>query len=274
MLNDMFDRYNCQHHGAWHKMPDVEGAVVVIHGGRELERFDKLQSDIEPLKWCILIYLGDEESSFPAEQIKHPNSISWVQEPIPGRHDFAKRFMINGYGHQALSYIQRVGTVTKDYDWFFGGQETHERRRACVDALRTIDWGGVAILTKGYHQGIGLQEYYKMMCRSRIVPCPSGLFSPDAARAWDAIVSGCIPILDNLSPSRPEQGFWNYVLGNHPLPTISDWSTLPSLIAKLKVENLDLLAAQCWQWWAAYHERFNNWLKEDLKELGVECTKH
>jgi hypothetical protein len=275
MLNDMFDRYDCRHHGAWSKMPDVEGAVVVVHGGRELGRFDKLQHDIEPLKWCLLIFLGDEESSFPAEEIDHHNVICWVQEPIPGRHDFAKRFMVNGYGHDALGYIERAqgvynDSIAKDLDWFFGGQVTHQRRRAVVDALRTLDWGGIVIETKGYHQGISLPEYYRMMCRARIVPCPSGLFSPDAARAWDALACGCIPILDNLSPSRPEQGFWNYMLGSHPLPTISDWSTLPAVIAKLKVENLDMLAAKCWRWWTNYQAKFNQWLKEDLEIL---CTK-
>jgi hypothetical protein len=277
MLNDMFDFYDCRHHGAWAKMPNVDGAVVVVHGGRELGRFEKLQSDIEPLKWCLLIYLGDEESSFPAEKIKHPNSISWVQEPIPGRHDFAKRFIVNGYGHGALSYIMRVGpSVTKDLDWFFGGQETHERRRACVDALREIDWGGITITTKGYHQGISLMEYYRTMCRARIVPCPSGLHSPDAARAWDALECGAIPILDNFSPMRNESGFWEYVLGNHPLPTINDWNLLPAKIEAMKIRNTEQLSAECQKWWFNYKNRFWHWLSQDIKELtgvGVECIK-
>ena len=141
MVNDMFDRYNCRHHGAWHKMPDVDGAVVVVHGGRELGRFEKLQSDIEPLKWCILIYLGDEESSFPAEQIKHSNSISWVQEPIPGRHDFAKRSMVNGYGHEAHSYIQRGRQCDKGL-WNGSSVDRRLTNGAARSWMRSVLWTG------------------------------------------------------------------------------------------------------------------------------------
>jgi len=272
MLNDMLDLYPCEHHGGASKMPTgLDGAVVVVHGGREIGGLAKLQNDIKSLKWCLLIYLGDEEASFPSEMIEHENMLAWVQEPLPGKHDFAKRFMVNGYGHGHAGYVINC---EKDLDWFFGGQVTHDRRRAVVDALRTLDWGGIVIETKGYHQGVSLSEYYRTMCRAKIVPCPSGSFSQDAARAWDALECGAIPILDNFSPARDSLGFWDYVLGKHPLPTISDWSTLPAMIEKIRRENAVRLAQECSLWWHRYKYRFNDWLSEDIEQLtGELCTK-
>jgi len=275
MLNDMLDLYPCEHHGGASKMPTgLDGAVVVVHGGREIGGLAKLQNDIKSLKWCLLIYLGDEEASFPSEMIEHENMLAWVQEPLPGKHDFAKRFMVNGYGHDHLRHLENsVYNVQRDLDWFFGGQVTHERRRAVVDALRTLDWGGFIIETRGYHQGISLPEYYRCLCRAKIVPCPSGLFSPDAARAWDALECGAIPILDNFSPTRSEPGFWDYVLGpGHPLPTISDWKFLPAMVGFLK--DTKLRAVECLAWWQEYKRDFNLWLGEDIEQLtGELCTR-
>src|SRR5579864_2231774 len=105
-LNSMFDLYECAHYGAWYSMPeDIEGAVVVVHGGREHGRIDKLNEDIAKLKWCLIVAIGDEESTFPLEKIEHANKKIWVQEPIPGRHDFADRFLIDGYGHDHARHI-------------------------------------------------------------------------------------------------------------------------------------------------------------------------
>lgn len=267
MLNDMFDHCQCNHYGFHEPTPPFDGAVVVVHGGREIGEVGRLNADIQRLRWVILVFLGDEESTFPVEKVQHANKKIWIQEPIPGQHDFADRFMVNGYGHDRMRYISKCD---KDLDWFFGGQVTHGRRRACVDALRKLDWGGVVIETKGYYQGISMAEYLRTMCRAKIVPCPSGPFSPDAARPWDALECGAIPILDDLSPTRTDPGFWKYVLGDHhPLPVITDWDALPDMIAKLKLGNIERLTAECVSWWFDYKTRFNKWLVEDLSALGA-----
>jgi hypothetical protein len=271
MFRDMVDLYEVAHYGAWFSMPEnIEGAVVVVHGGREHGRLDKLNEDIKNLQWCIIVALGDEESVFPVEKIEHPHKKVWVQEPMPGRHDFADRFMICGYGHDRKRHIVKV---EKDLDWFLGAQITHERRIACVDALRKINWGGVIIESRGYYQGVQMSEYVRMLCRAKIVPCPSGPFSPDAARPWDALQAGSIPILDDLSPTRKEPGFWQYVLGGHPYPVVTDWSVLPGLIENLKLGNIERRAKECLEFWETYKWKFSCWLKEDLKDLGVECTR-
>jgi hypothetical protein len=266
MLNSMLDLYDCVHYGAWFSMPEnIEGAVVVVHGGRELGREAKLNEDIEKLKWVLLILLGDEENKFEIEKIEHPNKRIWIQEPVPGRHDFADRFMINGYGHDRERHIVNV---KKDLDWFLGAQITHERRVACVDALRKINWGGVIIETRGYYQGVQMSEYVRMLCRAKIVPCPSGPFSPDAARPWDALTCNSLPLLDDLSPTRKAPGFWRYVLGEHPLSIVQDWSELPTLIPKI-LDSWEELNAECHAWWDNYTHEFAAWLGNDLDKLDV-----
>jgi hypothetical protein len=269
-INDIMDANDCGPHlPGWHRMPDVPGAIVIVHGGKEEGRFQTLQNDIAKLDWVLLIFLGDEDGSFPAEMIQHPNMKWWVQEPIPGRHDEADRFLLDGYTPRTLDlcWAFRNGPdIQRDLDWVFAGQVTHERRRACVDALRTIDWGGMVVETKGYCQGVSIEEYHRLLWRAQIVPCPSGPCAPDAARAWEALECGAIPILDEFSPRFQRPGFWTWVLGDHPLPVINDWSTLPNRIKEI-LEKGPGYRLHCQDWWMWYKEKMKKGLAEDLSAL-------
>jgi hypothetical protein len=271
-INDLFDQYNCVHHAGWDGIPeDIEDAVVVVHGGRERGRLDKLNMDIEDLKSVLLIFLGDEEADFPAEFVEHSNKICWVQEPLPGRHDFADRYILDGYTPHTRKNIVKC---EKDLDFVFAGQMTHERRWACRNALQTIDWGGVIVESKGYCQGVSIEEYYRLLCRAKIVPCPSGPMSPDSARVCESLECGCVPILDDLSPTRKEPGFWSMVLGpDHPFFVVTDWGVLPSVIREVKAD-WDRQILRCLAWWEAYKLDFSMWLGADIEKLtGRECTK-
>lgn len=266
MVNEILDQSACDHIWGMGRMPEgLDGAVFIVHGCRELGGIDKLNLDLQKFpKWALIICLGDEENTFPVERIEHPNKIIWVQEPRPGRHDFADRLIINGYSDRLRQYL--ASGVPKENDWFFAGQVTHERRRDCVTALQGLDWGGIIIETKGYTQGVSRTEYVFQMQRARIVPCPSGPFCQDAARVWEALECGAIPILDDISPARPEGGFWKYLLGYHPLPVIREWALLPLYLKEIKA-NYDSVHALCMNWWAAYKAEYSTWLRIDVRTL-------
>lgn len=271
MLNEMFDTYECVHHpcGGIRMVPkNIDGAVVVVHGCQERGSIDRLNADIENLKWVLLIFIGDEEASFPVEQVVHPNKKVWKAEPIPGRHNNADRFLLNGYPHDCKEHVVKC---YKDLDWVFAGQVTHQRRIDCVDALRRIPWGGIIVETKGYTQGVSRAEYYHLLCRAKMAPCPSGPYSPDAARPWEALECGTIPILDTRSAYYPEtEGFWDYIFGgaDHPFPVISNWEDLPEFMELLK-PRWEPKRDVCVRWWKQYKEDFQTWLGLDLKALGV-----
>lgn len=264
MLRDMFSRYDCIHHTKDDFPRYADGGVVVVHGGRQIGSIDRLNMDIDFWKYALVVVLGDEECSFPVEQIQHSRLHIWIQEPIPGRHDFCDRFILDGWTpHTHKNIVQ----CERDLDWVLAAQMTHERRWACRNALQTIDWGGVIVESKGYCQGVSIEEYHRLLCRAHIVPCPSGPFSPDSARVCEALECGAVPILDDLSPTRKEPGFWKMVLGpDHPLPTITDWSTLPARIREIKADWVNI-NAECQEFWNEYKEAFTHWLREDIEEL-------
>jgi hypothetical protein len=265
MLNSLFDKYNCIHWAGRTTLPDTDGAVVVVHGEDSLSTgVEKLNEDLAKYKWVIVIVLGDERHQFPAHEIQHCNMKIWIQEPVPGTHEYANRFILDGW----TPYCKRED-VEKDLDWVFAGQVTHERRRDCVNYLKRIHRPGILIETAGYTQGVSLPEYFRLLSRAKIVLCPSGPNSPDAARAWEALECGAIPILDERSPVQ-KGGFWKLVIPDSPLPRINSWDEMPELMSRI-LDNYAAYHETCLSWWDAYKRDWYNWLTEDITCLKSQC---
>jgi hypothetical protein len=264
MLNAMLDTYDCVHY--YKNVPDnIDGAVVVVHGETCCKMVEQLDHDLSKLTWVVLIVLGDETHQFPIEKMKHKNMKLWVQEPIPGKHNFADRFILDGWTHKS----KKVECV-RDMDWVFAGQDTHQRRKACVDALRSMDWGGILVLSKGFTQGVSLPEYFHLFSRAKFIPCPSGPSSPDAARPWEALECGAIPILDAYSPAQPQLGFWDLVLGKHPFIVVQDWAGIPKILRD-RLPSWDSYSKECLSWWDAYKADWLTWLGKDIAWLTSRC---
>jgi hypothetical protein len=259
MLNDMLDRYECAH--IVRSIPTtMDFAVVVVHGESCIGMEHRLNLDLQMLGAVVLIYLGDECHQFDINQIKHPNMVVWIQEPVPGLHN-PDRVQLDGWTPGC-----KWQDVERDLDWFFAGQVTHERRQACAEALRSMTWGGFIIETKGYTQGVSLPEYWRCLSRAKFVPCPSGPNSPDAARAWEALECGAVPILDAKSPMIDNCDFWPMALGEHPLPVLRSWESLSAFLS-FELPNWEQWQAKTQIWWNNYKKDYFDWLRIDMEKL-------
>lgn len=261
MLNDMFDLYYCRHHTE--RPPEgCEGAVFVIQGGNMRDRIDSINQMAAPLRWAIFILMGDEECVFPSWELRHPRMRLWLQTP---RVELtADRYYPCGYPNDALGMIAKHKSSEKEIDWFFAGQYTHDRRRACVAVLMDLS-NGIVIPTQGFGQGLNHDTYFHHMCRARVVPCPSGPETPDTYRVYEALEAGAVPVVDAVSP-KGGRGYWEKVFGEHPLPVITDWADFP-------VE-LDIILAD-WArkqkevstWWNSWKLNWNLSLAKDVERL-------
>ena len=267
-LNYVFDQYPCVHFpiDEVKKAKEMcESAIFVVHGDKQTPEVAVLNAEMDIFESVLVIVIGDEENLFPVERIDHTHMKLWIQEPMPGRHDaFVDRRLIMGFTPYTAKPYRSA--MPRDYDFFFAGQVTHSRRYAAIRGMEATDAQGVIIQTRGYQKGISLGEYLSMMGRSKFVPCPSGPFSCDSARPWEALQCGAVPILDDLSPSRRQPGFWNYVLGEHPLPVITDWDYFPEMLEVLK-RDYPAKQDQAMRWWQAYQEDYVVWLGDDWRDL-------
>jgi hypothetical protein len=265
MLNEWFDLYGCEHKTKYDPVP--EGAVLVFHGGNEQlfgngpVNAQRMNRQMENSPWCIFVNIGDESSEFPVDLLHHPNMKLWVQTPLPAIK--ADRYPIEGYP---------AGTkrthAEKELDIFFAGQCTHIRRVECCAAVRKIleTRSGLCIPTEGFGQGMPQAEYLSIMSRSRIVPCPSGPSSPDSFRVWESLECGAVPILDSRSLRDSTVGFWNTVLGDHPLPMIDRWENLPKKVDEI-LSNFGKISRCVEYWWVTKKRTMKDWLAKDLMAL-------
>lgn len=239
--------------------PDTEQGIVLITPGHWRDA-GLLNDDIRGRPWVLLIVTSDEEGLAPIHQVQHPNLSVWKHTPraeLPWQPD------------RALPLGWTPGTVQanqvrpeKLIDWFFSGQITHGRREQARDVMRIMNHGKL-IETDGFTKGINRQEWFDMMRRAKVVPCPSGPNIPDSFRFYEALESGAVPLADATCP-RGDWGYWHRVFGDVPFPVVDDWQTMPALVDEYKeqAKRVEVLA-----WWEQAKRDLIWRLHDDISNL-------
>lgn len=274
LLEDTFKRVDCIHHEVKNKQftKVKEGGVFIINGRTHIEDTDKINADINKLPWVLFIVTGDEEASFPWREIKHPIMRVWVMLPRMTEHNDTHFKLPNGYRPTTKELLKEIGQQERDLDWSFVGQVNHERRQQCFDVLEQFR----SLYPKAYLHGtdgfgkedVAYPEYLKIMARSKIVLCPSGIESPDNFRLYEALEAGCLPVVDAFSTNFKTPGFWRYLFGGDvPFPIVDYWDAFPDMIPGL-LADYPANANRCFAWWQGYKRKLKWQLIDDVTELS------
>lgn len=245
-------------------LPQANVAIVVIPARSHQKLITQVNSELSKVANVLLILMGDEERVFPVNKIKHKNIKIWVQNPESGKDD-SYRKLGTGYPPQIHDY--KPESIKKDLDWFFAGQVTHSRRTECVEQLRGLE-GGYLLESKGFTEGLPHKEYFEMMSKAKVCPCPSGPETPDSFRLFEALELGCIPIADTQTPTEDWTGFWEWLFEESvPFLTISNWESLPGYIKEC-TSCYPTLNNRVQAWWMRYKNKMRCLLLEDIRSLG------
>lgn len=247
--------------------PDVEGAVVIINARTHANERDVqwLLDQLDRLAWSVVLLCGDEEWVFPWRRIKQtPRQRVWVMQARP-EHQGLSGFLPGGWYPQTPELLADHQNSVRDLDWFFGGQITHHRRHACAEVLRTLP-DGVLVETKSYlEEGIPKADYFEMMTQAVVIPCPSGPYSVDCARAFEALEAGCIPVADTVTAHGDTFDYWTLLFGEEPpFPRITDWSTFPDVLAEL-LNGWQHRSIQTFAWWQQKKRQLARKLEADIR---------
>lgn len=275
LLEDIFKQFDVEHHYDFDWIGDNDGAVVIINGRTHTQDTAAINEDIAKLRWVLFIDTGDEESSFPWREIKHPIMRVWIMLPRMNVHDDVSFHLPNGYRSDAHDLLKSIGYRQKPLDWFFAGQVNHARREQCVYELKTFidnnDQSSNGVLLTGDRFGAELlpfRDYLAQMSETKIVLCPSGIESPDNFRLYEALEAGCLPIVDAFSTNFQTAGFWQYLFGNDiPFPIVGYWDVLPKLMPEL-LKGYPENANKCFAWWQLKKREIKYKLLDDVKELS------
>ena len=293
MLEDLFSRslWNPVNGYSFRfiSMEDVvpaDGAIVVFPARAQADCIDKLNADIDRLKWCILILTGDEESVFPFEKLhRRPELKVWVMAPRPDRHSSADRFIGSGYptGARKLMADYEFEAMNRLNEWFFAGQNTHPRRKMCTEELsKSHGLVGKLLTTQAFTTGYPRPDYYKNLCSAKVFPCPAGPFTPDTFRFFETLESGGIPIADRIaSVTGYPEGYFDLLFrdipGHRPFPELEKYSDLigymEDVLRERPLETWTTRSNRAFAWWQRVKRSMAYWIVEDLKALGLPASE-
>jgi len=258
--------YDFSHIKGIENLVDGMGAVVIIPARLRAGEEEKINKELNKLKWCLLILTGDEESDFKVEKIKHPNIKVWVMSPRPGRHEKYDK-LGSGYPPQ-MHVLMPHSAPQKDLDYFFAGQITHPTREQMKKWLIEISmWHGLkgeSVFTDGFTKGLIHKDYFEKMSQAKVVPAPSGPETPDTFRLFEALEAGAIPIADNKE-------YWDWFFGVPELfPTLDNWEYLQGFIGD-QVVLYPEKHNKVFAWWQDYKRVIALKIRDQIKELsGIE----
>ncbi|MEX2116826.1 MAG: hypothetical protein WEB37_08060 [Bacteroidota bacterium] len=275
MLSEIFSRelwdpvrgHQFAHYDGFESLPqDAPGAVLVIPARHNADKIGLINQKISRLGWVLLLLVGDEEALFPVDQLSHPNMVVWAMTPHPGKWKRIDRYLINGYTPYTRKTLQsrKDNADKRELGFFFAGQNNHDRRAGCLNALKKMKNGEV-IETPGFTKGLPHEEYYAKMASAKVIPCPSGAAVPDSFRLWEALEAGCVPIADVLAPVIKEPRYWNILLGEDelPFPTIKYWKDLAGTVQYF-VDTYPRFQNKAFAWWQKFKRQMAYNLEEDI----------
>ncbi len=122
--------------------------------------------------------------------------------------------------------------------------------------MKTIDgYYFYEIFNFNAHNQLNVLVYRDILIESIFVPCPTGWGNADSFRLYEALESGCIPIVET------RYDYFESLYPGHPLIAIDSWEKAPALIRSYLADpyRLEQKRVECYEWWLNY--------KEDLKSM-------
>ena len=247
---------------------DTGGTVAVVPGRYHADDVDEINRQISRYSGVLVIITADEASEFPVDELQHENMVVWVQTLRPGVSERGFRHFPLGYPPDTRDMVAVRGIdMPLTADFFFSGQDTHERRHAALEALSRLD-ENLVHATDGFTLGMPRNEYLDNLMWARTAPCPSGPETQETFRMWEALQAGAIPILDMETPTSGDDGYWRSLFrGDVPLPVITDWNDVSAVISEL-VAGWPHTGNKVQAWWSRYRRQWAADLDSVLADLG------
>jgi hypothetical protein len=242
-------------------IPKADRGFVVVPGPQNIGHEEDVNKQIQKLSRVVLFIMGDEEGKFDITKINHPNISIWIQYPHEKHKDYNKFFI--GVPQHLKSNLPDY--PIKEYDIYFGGQVTHQRREQLGQVMPNLP-NALYKPTEGFAQGEQPKDYYRTLSKAKVAPAPAGAQVIDTFRFFEAIEMLALPIGDLVNSKGEMIDYFNYVYpGEIPIEKVFDWNKLikllPSLINKYP-NNMHQVVC----WWIKYKRDLSLRIMRDLYE--------
>jgi hypothetical protein len=242
-------------------IPEEERCFVVIPGQGNAGKEAYISKQLQNSSRVVLFITGDESAKFNIDKIDHPNISIWVQYPHK-KHEKYNKFFVGVPQHLKDNL---PNYPTKEYDVYFGGQITHDRRKELGQAMESLTNAHYKP-TAGFAQGQKPKDYYETLSKTKVAPCPAGAQVIDTFRFFESIEMLAMPIGDLVDSKGVEQDYFTFVYPNDlPIKKMNNWGKLNSVLPEILLEypnNMHKIVS----WWIKYKRDFSIEIMKDLHE--------
>ncbi len=260
LIKEIFDKYEVNQIKVT-RIPEGEKAFVVIPGPQTAGNEDTLSNELSKLSRVVLFINGDENARFDLDKISHPNIEIWIQYPHKKHWEYNK--MPIGVPQHLKDNAPEY--KEKQYDVYFGGQITHQRRIELSEVMPRLN-NSLYGPTKGFSQGDKPKDYYAKLASAKIAPCPSGAAVIDTFRFFESIELLTLPIADTIDPKGKKTDFYKKMFGRYvPFEYVLNWNEIEKLVPQLldKYPN-NMHSVVCW--WIKYKRDLGIKIMEQINE--------
>ena len=123
--------------------------------------------------------------------------------------------------------------------------------------------------TSGYLQeAVSRSEYFQLMASAKVIPCPSGPYSVDCARTFEALEAGCIPVADTVTAAAGSFDYWKLLFrGEPPFPRIANWPDFPGILDSL-LADWQHRSNRVFAWWQQWKRTITRQLDADIRTVA------
>jgi hypothetical protein len=242
-------------------IPNEERCFVVIPGQGNAGKEKLISKNLQKSKRVVLFITGDESARFNVDEIVHPNISIWIQYPHK-KHEKYNKFFVGVPQHLKKNL---PNYPIKQYDIYFGGQITHQRRQQLAEVMPTLP-NALYKPTEGFAQGEQPKDYYRTLSKARVAPAPAGAQVIDTFRFFEAIEMLALPIGDRVDSNGEMIDYFNYVYpAGIPIEKVKNWNQLQEMLPNL-INNYPNNMHQVVCWWLKYKRDFSIKIMRDVYE--------
>jgi hypothetical protein len=260
LLKETFEKNNVEQIVV-KKIPKTDRGFVVIPGQGNAGKEYVISNQLKNLDRAVLFITGDECGLFDVDKIEHPNISIWVQYAHK-KHEKYNKFFIGVPQHLENNLPDYP---VKEYDVYFGGQITHQRRQQLAEVMQKIP-NALYKPTEGFAQGEQPKDYYRTLSKARVAPAPAGAQVIDTFRFFEAIEMLALPVGDLIDSKGEMIDYFNYVYpAGIPIKKVENWKNLNKILPSL-IDNYPNNMHQVVCWWIKYKRDFSLKIMRDLYE--------
>lgn len=261
-------------HGPRRDGDDKTPAVIVFKA--DSADVTKLNEFLGTFETVLVFMTANEDGAFDPAKLQHPRMRLWIQTPTLNQQQWCSAAIPWGWtpGFDGTRWQSRLPgyeatEADRMLDFSFVGQNTHDRRKRCIEALEQYAGPQNCILTShGFARGLPRHLYFELLVNSKFVICPSGPRTVDTFRIWEALEAGAVPIVDTLSTRDHGREYWEFIAGpDHPLVLIDNWGDEVGPALDHLLKNWDAVQSMTLDWWANRKEFWKKKFATDLEML-------